>query len=148
MLDGYLFAVGGSERADEQSIERYDPEIDSWQLVEADGVVERYKDCSHVVALDGQLYFIGTERIHFHHPGDDVKFSAFMPSVYHIYLGLVRKCTLNALTCSVVVRFFSALGALLFVYSVRGVCLCLLGGVPADGRPGGQVAKFNTKTSQ
>ena len=65
MLDGYMFAVGGygGERS-EDSMERYDPRTDTWELMESVGVKEHYNYfCCDVVALNGHLYFIGMEQI-------------------------------------------------------------------------------------
>ena len=71
MLDGYMFAVGGygGERS-EDSMEKYDPRTDTWELMESVGVSTRgrghynsfhsYRYCNYkVVALDGHIYFIG-----------------------------------------------------------------------------------------
>ena len=62
MLDGYLFAVGGSGGWSEQSMERYDPNTDTWQLMEGVGLKDHF-DNQPVVALDGELYFMGMEQI-------------------------------------------------------------------------------------
>ena len=71
MLGEYVFAVGGQgDVKSEDSLERYDPQANSWQLTESVGVaayadadLDSYKPAT-VVALDGLLYFIGMEQVY------------------------------------------------------------------------------------
>ena len=60
MLHEYVFAVSGNSEKSKDSIERYDPKTNTWQLMESVGVAapEEY-NAPAVVALDGWLYFIG-----------------------------------------------------------------------------------------
>ena len=70
MLDGDVFAVGGQGGTkSEDSLDRYHPTTNTWELKEsvgvsayADDTLDSYKAAT-VVALDGLLYFIGMEKI-------------------------------------------------------------------------------------
>ena len=59
MLDGSVFAVGGwNEETCVNSVEQYDPDANTWRLMESVGMPEEF--CIHaVVALDGLIYVIG-----------------------------------------------------------------------------------------
>ena len=61
MLGGYLFAVEGWG-SDKELIERYDPNTDTWEPIEGDRC-RTFHIHRLVVALDGELYFIGMEQI-------------------------------------------------------------------------------------
>ena len=65
MLDGYVFAVGGKEVQrghweDKwiKSLERYDPDTNTWQLTESVNMPD-IEPGSAVVALDRFIYAVG-----------------------------------------------------------------------------------------
>ena len=61
MLDGYVYAVSGWK----DSMERYDPTTNTWQVIKCAGASAYGDDDKqpYVVALDGLLYFIGMEQV-------------------------------------------------------------------------------------
>ena len=66
MLDGYVFAV---DRLWDQIVDRYDPNTNSWQIIESVGMMPDLCTGSAVVALDGLIYANGKslDYIFFHH---------------------------------------------------------------------------------
>ena len=62
MLDGYVFAVGGKggQWGDKwiKSLERYDPDTNTWQLTESVNMPD-IEPGSAVVALNGLIYAVG-----------------------------------------------------------------------------------------
>ena len=55
-VGGYVFAVGGIRDGRWESVERYDPTSNTWELVESARLPEHQRGCS--VALDGLIYII------------------------------------------------------------------------------------------
>ena len=54
-MDGYLWALGGS-KSPESLVERYNPNTNTWQLMESVGTPAPSDSC--VVTLDGLIYYI------------------------------------------------------------------------------------------
>ena len=66
-LGGYVYAVGGRNlftHSTFHSVERYDPDTNSWQLMKSVDMPVPAFPCgiSKVVALDGLIYAIGGQR--------------------------------------------------------------------------------------
>ena len=60
---GYVFALGGFQGTEAvDSVERYDPNTNTWQLVDTVGTPEHCGSAMLAVALDGLIYVIVSEE--------------------------------------------------------------------------------------